>query len=46
MDLDDMQAYEKDNNGFKYLLTCIDVFSKHDWAIPIKNIKIKWETPF
>ena len=37
MDLVDIQEYEKDNDGFTYLLTCIDVFSKYAWAVPIKN---------
>jgi transposase InsO family protein len=36
-DLVDMQAYSRSNNGTKYLLTCIDVFSKYAWAIPLKN---------
>ena len=27
-DLIDMQAFSKDNNGIKYLLTVIDIFSK------------------
>ncbi|RWS18284.1 hypothetical protein B4U80_06165 [Leptotrombidium deliense] len=34
-----MIPYEKENEGFKYLLTCIDVFSKYSWGIPIKNKK-------
>ena len=29
-DLIDMQAFSKDNNGIKYLLTVIDMFSKFD----------------
>lgn len=36
-DLVDMQSLSKYNNGFKYLLTCIDVFSKRAWAIPLRN---------
>ena len=28
VDLIDMQAFSKDNNGIKYLLTIIDIFSK------------------
>jgi transposase InsO family protein len=36
-DLADMKSLSKSNDGFKYLLTCIDVFSKFAWAIPIKN---------
>jgi transposase InsO family protein len=37
MDLVDMQAFKKDNNGYGYLLTCIDIFSKYAWAIPIRR---------
>ena len=36
-DLADMQSLSKHNTGVKYLLTVIDVFSKHAWVIPIKN---------
>jgi transposase InsO family protein len=36
-DLADMQSISKENDGVKYLLTVIDVFSKYAWAIPIKN---------
>ena len=32
----DMQAFSKDNNGTKYLLTVIDVFSKFVWIVPLK----------
>lgn len=35
-DLIDMQKYAPDNNGFRYILTVIDVFSKKAFAIPIK----------
>ena len=38
-DLKDMQAYSKDNNEIKYLLTVIDIFSKFVWLIPLK-----WKT--
>ena len=31
-DLADMQAISKDNDGFRYILTCIDVFSKFAWV--------------
>ena len=34
-DLIDMQAFSKDNNGIKYLLTVIDIFSKFVWIIPL-----------
>ena len=37
MDLADMQTMAKDNDGYRYLLICIDVFSKFLWVIPLKN---------
>jgi hypothetical protein len=37
IDLIDMQQHAKLNNNNKYILTCIDVFSKFAWAIPIKS---------
>ena len=36
-DLVDMSSFAKDNNGIKFLLTVIDVFSKYGWIIPLKN---------
>ena len=36
-DLVDMSAISKYNDVYKFLLTCIDVFSKYAWAIPLKN---------
>lgn len=36
-DLADMQSYATSNDGFKYLLTFIDVFSKRATAVPIKS---------
>ena len=36
-DLIDMQAFAKDNNGIKYLLTVIDIFSKFVWIVPLKR---------
>ena len=32
-----MQKFSKQNKGFKYILTVIDIFSKYAWAIPIKR---------
>ena len=32
-----MQAFSKDNNGLKYLLTVIDIFSKSVWIFPLKR---------
>jgi transposase InsO family protein len=37
MDLADMQSMQKLNDGYRYLLVCIDVFSKYAWVIPIKD---------
>jgi len=36
-DLIDMQAFADDNDGIKYLLTIIDVFSKYGWIVPLKQ---------
>ena len=36
-DLRDMPTFSKDNNGIKYLLTVIDVFSKFVWIVPLKR---------
>ena len=36
-DLIDIQACSKDNNGIKYLLTVIDLFSKFVWIVPFKR---------
>ncbi len=36
-DLVEMIPYAKENNNYKYMLTCIDCFSKYAWAIPMKN---------
>ena len=36
-DLIDMQAFSKDNNGIKYLLTVIDIISKFVWIVPLKR---------
>ena len=38
-DLIDMQAFSKDKNGIKYLLTVIDIFSKFVCIAPLK-----WKT--
>ena len=35
-DLIDMQAFSKDNNGIKYVLTVIYIFSKFVWIVPLK----------
>ena len=36
-ELIDLQAFSKDNNGIKYLLTVIDIFSKFVWIVPLKR---------
>ena len=36
-DLIDIQAFSKDNNGIKYLLTVIDIFSKFVWIVSVKR---------
>ena len=36
-DVLDMQAFSKDNNGIKYLLTVIDIFSKFVLIVPLKR---------
>ena len=37
IDLVDMQRYETKNRGYKYILTCIDHYSRRVWAKPLKN---------
>ena len=36
-DLVEMREFSDENNGYNYLLTVIDCFSKYAWAKPIKN---------
>ena len=36
-DLVEMREFSNENDGYNYLLTVIDCFSKYAWAIPIKN---------
>ena len=38
-DLADMKAFEKDNDGYTFLLLVIDIFSKYGWIVPLKNKK-------
>ena len=35
-DLVDMKDFEEENDGIKWILTVIDVFSKFGWMIPLK----------
>lgn len=39
MDLIDVLGLKRYNKPYSYILTCIDVFSKYAWAVPIKNKK-------
>ena len=39
IDLADLQKISKFNDYNRYLVTCIDVFSKFAWVVPIKNKK-------
>jgi transposase InsO family protein len=36
-DLVDLSSLSSHNDGMRYLLTCIDVFSKYAWCIPLKT---------
>ena len=36
-DLADMQLLSKFNKEFRFLLCVIDVFSKYDWVVPLKD---------
>ena len=38
-DLVEIQKFSKINKGYRYLLTCIDIFSKYAFAIPLKDKK-------
>lgn len=36
-DLVDMREYEKENQGYKYILVVINCFSKYVWTFPLKS---------
>lgn len=36
-DLNDLRSIKDHNNGFSYLLTIIDMFSKYAWAVPLRS---------
>ena len=38
-DLADMQLLSKYNNGFRFLLCVIDIYSKYAWVVPLKDKK-------
>ena len=40
-DLGDLLIFRKENRGYKYLLTVIDVFSKSAWVVPLKTKSAK-----
>lgn len=37
LDLCDLSSLSKSNNGYKFLLNCIDIFSKFAWSLPLKT---------
>ena len=37
IDLADMTQLRRFNDGCQYLLTCIDIYSKFAWVVPVKN---------
>ena len=37
VDLVDMNTLAKENKGYRYLLTCIDILSKFAWVCPIEK---------
>ena len=37
MDLADMAQTQRDNDGYRYILTCIDILSRFGWARPLKT---------
>src|SRR5258708_16697060 len=50
-DLVDMQVEAKHNDGFKYIMTVIDLFSRQAWAEPLKtkspqHVKVAFEKIF
>jgi transposase InsO family protein len=36
-DLAIMNALANENDGYKYILTCIDVLSRYAWAVPVRS---------
>ena len=36
-DLCDVQNLSRYNKGYKYLLTCVDIFSKYAWIVALKT---------
>ena len=40
-DLADMQLISQFNKRFRFLLCVIDIFSKYDWVVPLKDKNVK-----
>ncbi len=40
-DLADVQSIANDNDGIHFILTCIDVFTKYAWVVPIEDKSAK-----
>jgi transposase InsO family protein len=38
-DLNEMHTYSRENKGYQYILTVIDIFSRYAWAEPLKTKK-------
>jgi len=38
-DLVEMQQFSKRNKGYRYFLMVLDMFSKYDWIVPLKDKK-------
>jgi transposase InsO family protein len=36
-DLVEMREWQRENNNYAYILTCIDIFSKYAWVRPVKR---------
>lgn len=36
-DLAEMRTISRDNKGYHYILTCIDVLSRYAWAVPVRS---------
>ena len=37
IDLVEMIPFENENNGYKYILNCIDIYSRYVWTRALKN---------
>ena len=36
-DLADMQTLAEQNDGYRYILTCIDILSRYAWTVPVRS---------